>query len=494
MDKQLKVDYESEIGAPFTDNLTSLFNNGFFQVSLQREIKRIERQGGRLTLALIDIDSFSSYNKRHGPLSGDKILASIAKVILENVRQIDLAARYSGDVMAVVLIDSDTDGALIPVGRIKESIKKIWYGEPTVSIGLAEYPKDAAGFGGLIRRAEEALSKAKMKGKDRVHFFEKQIVSEAGSKSRILVVDDEPRNIKLLDALLRAKNYEVIGAENGEEALSLVKNADLDLILLDVMMPGMDGYEVCRRIKGREETRLIPVVMLTALDESEAKVKGIEAGADDFLNKPPNKIELLARVKSLLNVKSLNKSLTSIESVLFSLANTVEAKDVYTQGHIQRVSKLATDLARKMKLSERKVEALRIGGILHDIGKIAVSKDILNKPGPLNAGEWEIMKGHSDAGYRICLPLKRSIGEALDVIRHHHEKLNGSGYPDGLKGDQIPIEAKIMSVVDIYDALITERPYRKALPKPKAFEILKQEADDKQLDKEVVRCLIEMVG
>jgi len=176
------------------------------------------------------------------------------------------------------------------------------------------------------------------------------------------------------------------------------------------------------------------------------------------------------------------------------LANAVEAKDAYTQGHVERVSSLALAIGRKMGLWEREIEALRYGGVLHDIGKIAISEAILNKPGPLDPKEWEIMKGHTEAGQRICLPLKKNLGRALNVIQHHHEKLDGSGYPHGLKGEEIPIEARIMAVVDIYDALVTDRSYRKKMEKEKAFEILRQKVREGKLDKKVVELLIETVG
>jgi putative two-component system response regulator len=205
-------------------------------------------------------------------------------------------------------------------------------------------------------------------------------------------------------------------------------------------------------------------------------------------------MELLARTKSLIKLKRLNDNLASIEYVLFPLAKAVEAKDEYTQDHVERVSKLAMDLGNKMGLSERELEALRYGGILHDIGKIGIPGQILNKPGPLNSEEWEVMKNHPVAGYDICLPLKKNLGSALEVIRHHHEKLDGSGYPDGLKNEEISTAARIMAVVDIYDALVTDRPYRKGMPLEKAVEILRHDANNQKLDPAVVNYLIEVVG
>ncbi|MDY6844205.1 MAG: diguanylate cyclase [Thermodesulfobacteriota bacterium] len=493
MDSQLTEVYEKETGAPFLDNLTELYNHGFFQISLDREVKRSERHGGVFTLALIDLDSFASYNKRYGSVQGDCVLREIAGLVVKNIRQVDLAARYSGNVIALILLRSDIQSALIAVERIRKAIEKMFSGDPTVSVGLASYPTDATQKSSLITNAHEALLQAKINGKNKIYFYEKEKGLMANVIPRILVVDDEPKNVKLLEALLHISNYEVIKAYNGEDALSVLSKVDIDLVLLDVMMPDMDGFEVCRRLKGSEDTRLVPVVMVTALSDIEARIKGIEAGADDFITKPPNKVELLARVKSLINMKALNNNLTSIENVLFSLANAVEANDVYTQGHIKRVANLAVDVGGKMGLSGKEIEALKIGGILHDIGKIGVSGDILNKPEALNAEEWEVMKRHADDGYKICLPLKKNLGEALEVIRYHHEKLDGSGYPDGLKGEEIPRVARIMAVVDIYDALVTDRPYRPGIAKEEAFAIIEQEAREGKLDNEVVTCLKDMV-
>ncbi|KPK02052.1 MAG: hypothetical protein AMK71_03620 [Nitrospira bacterium SG8_35_4] len=310
---------------------------------------------------------------------------------------------------------------------------------------------------------------------------------------RILIVDDEPKNIKLLEAFLLRFNYEILKADNGEDALSIIGRTDVDMVLLDVMMPRMDGFEVCRRIKGSQNTRMIPVVMVTALDDTEARVKAIESGADDFITKPPNRIELQARVRSMIKVKILNNTLTSLESVLFSLANTVEAKDEYTRGHTQRVSELAVALAVKMGLSTKDINEIKIGGIIHDVGKIGVPRAILNKPGRLELEEFEIMKTHPSIGYRICLPLKKSLGMVLDIIYYHHEKLDGSGYPVGLKGEDIPVGAKVLAVADIYDALTSDRPYRKAMSKEKALEILRQEVSVGKLEQQIVEYLTEII-
>jgi putative two-component system response regulator len=486
-------EYETEIGAPFTDSLTGLFNHGFFQIILDREIKRSERHGGSFTLAFIDLDSFADYNRRCGSVEGDRVLKEIASLIMKNIRQIDLAARYSGDVVAIILPKSDTQSALGALERIRKAVNTLSDGTPTVSVGLASYPKDATESENLITKAEEALLQAKIRGKNRTCFFEKKSESAAGGLPRVLVVDDDPINVELLEDLLHPLKYDVLKAFNGEEALSIAKKVDLDLILLDIMMSGMDGYEVCRRLRGNEDTRLIPIVMVTVLDDIEAKIKGIEAGADDFLTKPPNKMELLARTKSLIKLKRSNNSLASIENVLFSIANAVEAKDAYTQGHVERVSNLAVTLGQRLGLLASEIEALRFGGILHDLGKIVVPSDILNKSGTLDPAERKIIENHPLVSANICAPLKKNLGAALEAIRYHHEYLDGSGYPDGLKGKNIPAVARILTVVDTYDALVTDRPYRKAIPREKAFEILRREVRKGKLDKQVVEQLIDTI-
>ena len=309
---------------------------------------------------------------------------------------------------------------------------------------------------------------------------------------RILVVDDNPDNITLTRELLTSRGYEVLSATSAEQAQQTVHQQHPDLILLDVIMPGKSGYELCRELKEDPFTRLIPVVMITGLTDREDKIRGIEAGADDFLNKPIFPEELFARVRSLLKLKEFTDELESVESVLFTLALGVEARDPYTEGHCERLSRYASDLGRHIGLGEDDVTALRRGGILHDLGKISIPDEILKKGTNLTPDEWKIMKQHPLIGENICKPMK-SMRLVLPIIRNHHEHWNGSGYPDGLRGHDIPLLARVLQVVDVYDALRTVRPYKTAITHEDAERIMHDEARAGLWDAELVGAFFSML-
>ena len=290
----------------------------------------------------------------------------------------------------------------------------------------------------------------------------------------ILIVDDDASYRKLMVGLLRTQGFEVFAASDGEDALVEFAHHKPDLVLMDVDMPRLNGFEVCRRLKQHPETRLTPVVLVTGMAATEDRIRGLEAGADDFLSKPVDRNELLARVRSLLSLKAYTDELERAESVLFALARSIEGKDPYTEGHCERLSDYSAGLGQRIGLPPEQITALRWGGIVHDIGKVAVPEAILLKPGPLSPEERAIMRRHPLVGERICSPL-RSFRWVLPIIRNHHEKYDGSGYPDGLKGEQIPVAARVLQIGDVYDALHTERPYKRALSQDEAMRIMEQE-------------------
>lgn len=290
----------------------------------------------------------------------------------------------------------------------------------------------------------------------------------------ILVADDQVANRELLTELLTTQGFKVIAVADGAEALDQLRRVPTDLVLLDVLMPGMTGFEVCEKIKANPDTYLIPVIVVTGLSDKESRIEGIRVGADDFLTRPVDRTELLARVTSLLKLKYRTDELERAESVLFTLARSIEGKDPYTHGHCERLAEYSAALAQHVGLPEDQVTALRRAGIVHDVGKIAIPDAIILKPTSLSPDEWKLMQEHPVIGERICAPLK-SFRAVLPIIRHHHEKLDGSGYPDGLKGEDIPVAARVLQVVDVYDALTTVRPYKRAFSITDALQTMKAE-------------------
>src|SRR5271166_1045262 len=311
-------------------------------------------------------------------------------------------------------------------------------------------------------------------------------------KQSILVVDDHRLNAELLRKMLSMRGYQASVVSSADAAEEQIRRDAPDLILLDVIMPGKTGYELCRELKVDPLTRLIPIVMITGLNAHEDRLKAIEAGADDFLTKPVSPEELFARVKSLLKLKEFTDELETAESVLCTLGRSVESRDPYTEGHCERLAENASNLGRHLGLNEESIVALRRGGYLHDLGKIAVPDDILKKGTNLTDEEWAIMKQHPLTGENICRPLK-SLRLVLPIIRNHHEHSDGSGYPDGLRKAEIPLLSRILQVVDVYDALCTARPYKPALGHESAALTMRQEARSGLWDEELVAEFLSML-
>jgi putative two-component system response regulator len=298
--------------------------------------------------------------------------------------------------------------------------------------------------------------------------------SQVQRRSRILVADDTESIRSLFQKLLLADGHDVVSAADGAAALDAVRQHRPDVVLLDVTMPRVDGLEVCRRLKADPATRLTPIVLVTGQTDLSDRIRGLEAGADEFLSKPVHPHELRARVRSLTRMKHLIDELDSAEAAFMTLALTIEARDPLTNGHCERLALYAVQLGRALGLPAEDLEALHRGGYLHDVGKIGVPDSVLLKPGPLTDEEFALMKRHPEIGDSLCAPL-RSLRRVRPIVLCHHERIDGSGYPAGLRGDAVPLLAQIVGIVDVYDALTSARSYRPAWPVEDALKYLGEE-------------------
>jgi putative two-component system response regulator len=294
------------------------------------------------------------------------------------------------------------------------------------------------------------------------------------NSGKVVVIDDVEENLELISDVLGRDGYTVVGAQDGAAGLDLVLRERPDLVLTDVVMPHMNGFELCRRLKDDRDTRLIPVVLVTGLAERADRIEGINAGADDFLTKPFDAHELMARVRSLVRLKRFTDDLDRADSVILSLGLTVEARDRYTMGHCERMARFGGAFGAHLNLSDDEISALHRGGYLHDVGKVGIPDAILMKSGPLEPGERALMEKHPAIGEGLCGDL-RLLKPVRPIVRWHHERLDGTGYPDRLRGDTIPLLAQMMGIVDVFDALTTDRVYRNRLSWDDACHVLQQE-------------------
>lgn len=291
----------------------------------------------------------------------------------------------------------------------------------------------------------------------------------------ILIADPHHINRRVLRSMLRSEPYRILEADSPQEALAVLAGEKVDLLIVDLMMPGMGGPEFCRRVKADSRSRLIPILVITSVQGVDNEIEGIESGADEFLSKPLHPAVVRTRIAALLRQKAATDSLEEAEGILFALAQAIEQRDSNTGLHCERLALISVTLGQALELPRPQLLALYRGGFLHDIGKIGVPDAILQKPGPLTEPEWEVMRNHTIRGEEICRPLK-SLAPVLPIIRHHHERWDGSGYPDGLRAHQIPLLARILQIADIFDALTSERPYKPALTPAEALRILEGEA------------------
>ncbi len=326
------------------------------------------------------------------------------------------------------------------------------------------------------------------------------------SLSRILIVDDDDAGRSALISILEADNYELIEARNGFQAIEKANETHPDIILMDVMMPEMDGFETCRRIRSQSEIAEIPILFLTALDDRQSLLRGLESGADDFLTKPPDRLELRARLLTITRLNRYRKLLnerTNLEEahkmLLAAYDKTIEGwsramdlRDKETEGHTQRVTEMTAELARHFGIEGEMLMHIRRGALLHDMGKLGIPDSVLLKTDKLNEQEWELMKQHPQMAYDMLHQIDY-LRPALEIPLYHHEKWDGSGYPRGLKGEEIPLAARLFAIVDVWDALTSDRPYRAAWSREKTLAYIREQSG-RHFDPQVVEAFDQLVA
>lgn len=317
-------------------------------------------------------------------------------------------------------------------------------------------------------------------------------LTDVAPQSRVLIVDDDPDARTILSQLLTRQGYIIDAAVDGPSALTAVAQRRPDLIILDILMQGMNGFEVCRRLKQDPVSRLIPVIMVTGNGQQKQRIEALDSGADDFLSKSVDSHELLARVRALIRMKRYTDDLDSAASIIMAMASLIEVRDGNTEGHCHRMANYATALGRAVGMGQHDVQTLHRGGFLHDIGMLAIPDGILRKTGSLDPDEYDLVKSHTIIGESLCGTL-RSLQSVRPIVRHHHERLDGTGYPDGLRGDAIPLTAQIIGVVDVFDAVTTQRAYQQTRPTADALDLLREQVHRGWRSRELVETFATIV-
>jgi len=505
-----------------SDQLTNLPNRRSFELRITEEWDRASREQTPISVLMVDIDNFKKYNDTFGHQQGDMALMAAAEMFTEALnRPGDFVARWGGEEFIILLSNTDAEGAFGVAERIRllaekmeipaidETITTI-----TISIGVnTRDPEQISNVDEFISRADMALYDAKNKGRNRVCFYElmydqKDIDLSEAKQSIVFVVDDNETNLTAAEEVL-AKEYRVIALSSAEKMFKALHKFKPDLILLDVEMPEMSGFDAMRRLKRSEAFADIPIIFLTGLSDAESEAYGIELGAVDFIMKPFTEPVLMNRIKKHLNIDEIVRERTRQlaqrtdqlarrteqlvrlqHGIVFTLADIVENRDSNTGGHIDRTSvyiKILIDAMLEQgiyadQMARWDLDSVVSSARLHDLGKIVIPDPILNKPGKLTDEEFEIIKSHPMAGERIIEQMTERTGDAIFLnnaklfAAYHHEKWNGNGYPYKLKETDIPLHGRIMAIIDVYDALVSDRPYKNAFSHEKALAIITEDA------------------
>ena len=507
------------------DALTGLGNRRAFDERLEVAVRDAVDGGRPVGVVLLDLDDFKHVNDTRGHVAGDLVLRQTAVVLMREARAHEEVFRFGGEEFAVV-VEGDSAAAARLAERMRAALVRQRRGEPlpTLSAGVASAPEDARTVEGVLVAADAALYAAKWAGKNRVLAFGREsaepraVARDGKTRSRILVVDDDANLRTLLRTTFEVVDLEIHEAEDARAAAASIERVRPDVVVLDVQMPGVSGVEFCRALKADPETSGISVVLLTgSLSEDEAR----DAGAEAFLRKPFSPLELLATVerlaggaderalraipsrprdeqlllyaddlRRLLELEKGQRALLqrSYRDTVTALATALESKDAGTGAHSERVQRYALELAGAVDAGLLDDQSLEYGFLLHDVGKIGIPDSILLKPGALSAAELRLMRTHTLLGEQMLGEVALLRGEGIRVVRSHHERWDGGGYPDGLAGRRIPLGARIFAVADTLDAMTSERPYRGALPWGDALDEIVRNSGS-QFDPTVVEAL-----
>ena len=493
------------------DQLTNLPNRRSFELRLNSEWRRALREQKPLSILMIDVDRFKDYNDAYGHQQGDAALQIAAKVYSASIKRAgDFAARWGGEEFIVLLPNTDPRGAIGVAELIRSTIETTIIPDPngkatkiTVSVGVSTWMHGRSDtLDELISEADTSLYAAKNSGRNRVvHFSRNNLVKKDEKRKTVFIVDDNATNLTAAEDALE-EEYRVVALSSAAQMFTILKRLTPDMILLDIEMPDMDGFEAMERLKASSAYTHIPVIFLTGLIDAESEAHGIELGAVDFIAKPFSKPVLLNRIRNHLHIDNLIRKRTTQlvmrteqlirlqNSIVYTLSDIVESRDENTGGHIDRTVTFMEILISAMlergvyadDMRNWNLDSVISSARLHDIGKIAIPDAILNKPGPLTTEEAKIMKSHTVEGERI---LDKAMQRADDTeflhnaklfAAYHHERWDGSGYSYGMKGMEIPLHGRIMAVVDVYDALVSERPYKKTFTHEQAVSIITEES------------------